>query len=86
MLLEDIYNPGAEGQGEDGIAEKSENNVDGKPVTPQYGGEGKDLLGQYHCWDHQNQCEGSNEGTQDLDPISPIESQINPNDGPCKEG
>jgi hypothetical protein len=85
-LLDDIHNPSAESQGEDCIAQKSKNDMDGKPVTPQYGGEGKDLFGQCHCRDHQHQCEGSNEWPQHLDSISPIKAQINPNDGPCKKG
>lgn len=86
MLLEDVHNPGAESQGEEGIAQKSENDMDRKPVTPQHGSERKDLFGQYHCRDHQNQRQGSNERTQDLDPISPVESQINSDDGPRKKG
>jgi len=85
MLLDDIHNPGAEGQSEDGIAQKSEYDVDGKPVTPQYGSKGKDLFGQCHCRDHQNQRKGSNNSPQDLNPIPPVESQINTKDGPCKK-
>jgi len=85
MLLNYIHNPRAEGQGEYGIAQKSENDVDGKPVTLQDGGEGKNLFGQSYCRNYQNQCKGRNKRAQHLNPISPVKGQVNPYDGPCKK-
>src|SRR4030042_5915782 len=56
------------------------------PETLQYGSQGKDLFGKGKSKKHEDESNGSEKGTQNLDPIFKISDQQDADDHPCEEG